>query len=153
MRQTDKAQRLFFANGTSRRSSTFHLLSSAICSIYVKRLGVIAFQLGTTVAATAEMIPMPRARPVDIPGDQSSTPRTEAVVSTCQSRLAEVAAFKPLPPITGPGIAPQRMWSHWMRCSRRASKRKNGHPNPRFLIKINAVREYTGRDYFEKGRR
>jgi hypothetical protein len=28
---------------------------------------------------------------------------TEAVVSQCQSRLAEVAAFKPLPPITGPG--------------------------------------------------
>ena len=69
----------------------------------MKLLGVIAFLLGTTVAATAAMIPLPRARPVDIPGDQSSTPRTEAVVSPCQSRLAEVAAFKPLPPITGPG--------------------------------------------------
>jgi len=51
----------------------------------------------------AEMIPLPRARPIDIPGDQSSTSRPEAVVSPCQSRLAEVAAFKPLPPITGPG--------------------------------------------------
>jgi hypothetical protein len=78
-------------------------LSLAIWRIYVKLLGVIAFLLGTTVAATAAMIPLPRARPVDIPGDQSSTPRTEAVVSPCQSRLAEVAAFKPLPPITGPG--------------------------------------------------
>jgi hypothetical protein len=78
-------------------------LSSAIWSISVKLLGVIAFLLGTTVAATAEMIPLPRARPVDIPGDQSSAARTEAVVSPCQSRLAEVTAFRPLPPITGPG--------------------------------------------------
>jgi hypothetical protein len=69
----------------------------------VKLLGVTAFLFGTTVAATAAMIPLPRARPVDIPGDQSSAARTEAVVSPCRSRLAEVAAFKPLPPITGPG--------------------------------------------------
>ena len=69
----------------------------------MKVLGAIAFLLVTTVAVMAEIIPLPRARPVDIPGDQSSTPRTEVVVSPCQSRLAEVAAFKPLPPITGPG--------------------------------------------------
>jgi Extensin-like protein C-terminus len=61
----------------------------------VKLLGVIVFLLGTTVAATAEMIPLPRARPVDILG-------SEAVASPCQSRLAEIAAFKPLPSITGP---------------------------------------------------
>jgi hypothetical protein len=72
-------------------------LSSAIWPIYVKLLGVTAFLLGTTVAATAAMIPLPRARPVDIPAD------TEAVVSPCRSRLAEIAAFKPLPSITGPG--------------------------------------------------
>jgi hypothetical protein len=46
---------------------------------------------------------MPRARPIDIAVDQSSTTRTEAVVSPCQSRLAEVAVFEPVPPITGPG--------------------------------------------------
>ena len=77
--------------------------SPAIRVIYVKVLGVIAFLLGTTVVASAEMIPLPRARPVDIPGDQLSTPGTEGAVSLCQSRLAEIAAFKPLPPITGPG--------------------------------------------------
>jgi hypothetical protein len=49
------------------------------------------------------MIPLPRARPIDVTVDQPSTPRTEAIVSPCQSRLAEVAAFAPLPPITGPG--------------------------------------------------
>jgi hypothetical protein len=69
----------------------------------VKLLGVTAFLLGATVAATAAMIPLPRSRPVDIPGDQSSSLRTEAVVSPCRSRLAEVAAFRPLPSITGPG--------------------------------------------------
>ena len=78
------------------------VLSSAIRLIYVKVLGVIAFLLATTVAVMAEMIPLPRARPVDIPGD-SSTIGAEAVVSPCRLRLAEIAAFKPLPSITGPG--------------------------------------------------
>jgi hypothetical protein len=93
---------LFLADGTSQRSPTFHFLSSAIWPIYVKLLRVIAFLFGTTVAATAAMIPLPRPRPVDIPGDVS-TIGAEAIVSPCQSRLAEIAAFKPLPPITGPG--------------------------------------------------
>jgi Extensin-like protein C-terminus len=78
------------------------VLSSAIRLIYVKVLGVIAFLLATTVAVMAEMIPLPRARPVDIPGDPS-TIGAEAAVSPCRSRLAEIAAFKPLPSITGPG--------------------------------------------------
>jgi len=69
----------------------------------VKLIGVITFLLGTTVAASAEMIPLPRARPIDVTVDQPSTPGTEAIASPCQSRLAEVAAFAPLPPITGPG--------------------------------------------------
>jgi hypothetical protein len=69
------------------------VLSSAIRLIYVKVLGVIAFLLATTVAVMAEMIPLPRARPVDIPGD-SSTIGAEAAVSPCRSRLAEIAAFK-----------------------------------------------------------
>ena len=68
----------------------------------MKVLGVVAFLLATTVAVMAEVIPLPRARPVDIPGDPS-TVGAEATVSPCQSRLAEIAAFKPLPPITGPG--------------------------------------------------
>jgi Extensin-like protein C-terminus len=71
--------------------------SSTIWRVRVRLVGVIAFLLSTTVAATAEMIPLPRARPLDIPGDQPPT------VSPCQTRLAEIAAVKPLPAITGPG--------------------------------------------------
>jgi extensin-like protein len=64
----------------------------------VKILAAIAFLLATTVAVMAEIIPLPRARPLGIPGDAETT-----TVSPCQSRLAEMAAFKPLPSITGPG--------------------------------------------------
>jgi extensin-like protein len=74
--------------------------SSAIWLVHVKVLGAIAFLLATTVAAMAEMIPLPRPRPVGIPGDLTSP---GAVVSPCRSRLSEIAVFKPLPSITGPG--------------------------------------------------
>ena len=76
--------------------------ASAIRLIYVKVFGVIAFLLVTTVAVTAEMIQLPRSRPVGIPGDPS-TINAETAVSPCRSRLAEIADFKPLPSITGPG--------------------------------------------------
>ena len=66
----------------------------------MKALGAIAFLLATTVVAMAEMIPLPRPRPVGIPGDLTSA---ETAVSPCRSRLAEIAVFKPLPSITGPG--------------------------------------------------
>jgi len=41
------------------------------------------------------------AGPVDLPGEASTT-GAEATVSPCRSRLAEIASFKPLPPIAGP---------------------------------------------------
>jgi hypothetical protein len=96
------SRRNYFCSETERPGAVRRFIST-IWFIYVKLIGAIAFLIGTTVAATAEMIPLPRARPIDIPGDQSTAPQTEAAVSPCQSRLAEVAAFKPLPPITGPG--------------------------------------------------
>jgi hypothetical protein len=81
---------------TSARSVS----SSAIRLIHLKGLGAIAFLIATTVAVTANTIPLPRPRPVGIPGDLTSA---ETAVSPCRSRLAEMAAFKPLPSITGPG--------------------------------------------------
>jgi Extensin-like protein C-terminus len=65
----------------------------------VKVRGAIAFLLATTVAGVAQTIPLPRARPVGIPGDLTTA---ETSMSPCRSRLAEMAAFKPLPSITGP---------------------------------------------------
>jgi len=94
---------LDFCSETERPSTVRRFIIEAIRFTYVKLITVITFWLGTTVTATVEMIPLPRARPVDIAVDRSSTARTEVVVSPCQSRLAEVAAFEPLPPITGPG--------------------------------------------------
>jgi len=76
------------------------LPSSAIRLIHVKVLSALVLLLATTVLAMAEMIPLPRARPVGIPGDLIGA---EAAVSPCRSRLSEVAVFKPLPSITGPG--------------------------------------------------
>jgi hypothetical protein len=66
----------------------------------VKVLRAIALLLATTAPVIAEIIPLPRARPVGIPRDLVSA---ETVVSPCRSRLAEIADFKSLPSITGPG--------------------------------------------------
>jgi hypothetical protein len=77
----------------------------------VKVLEVTAFLLATTVAVMAEVIPLPRARPVDIPGDPSKV-GAEATVSPCQLRLAEIAALTLCHRLQAQGTAPQRMWSH-----------------------------------------
>jgi hypothetical protein len=58
--------------------------------------------LGATVAA-AQDIPLPRARPADIVVEPSTSPEDDAELSACQQRLTEIAVFKPLPAITGPG--------------------------------------------------
>jgi Extensin-like protein C-terminus len=63
----------------------------------------IALLLGTSWAMTVEIVPLPRARPTGLPGDQSSTPDTNVELSPCRLRLAGLAEFKALPPITGPG--------------------------------------------------
>ena len=68
----------------------------------MKCLFVIVFSLGAGAAA-AQSVPLPRARPADIPAEQSAPPEAQAEPSACQLRLAELAAFRPLPPIIGPG--------------------------------------------------
>jgi hypothetical protein len=47
-------------------------------------------------------IPLPRARPANIPGDQALTPMNPQS-SPCQQQLGAFAEFKALAPITGPG--------------------------------------------------
>ena len=52
--------------------------------------------------AEAETIPLPRERPKIVPGERSPA-ESDGAPSSCQVRLAELAVFKPLKPITGPG--------------------------------------------------
>ena len=63
-------------------------------------LSVFLFTLNP--AAIADTIPVPRERP-PIPEDRSSAAKMESERSPCQLQLAEIAEFKPEPPITGPG--------------------------------------------------
>ena len=52
--------------------------------------------------AEAESIPLPRERPKFVPGERSPA-ESDGAPSSCQVGLAELAVFKPLQPITGPG--------------------------------------------------
>jgi hypothetical protein len=61
---------------------------------------VVAFLTVACLGAGAETVPLPRARPATIPGDQLVTSSSNAEPSPCQLRLAEIAEFKPAPPIT-----------------------------------------------------
>ena len=52
---------------------------------------------------TAGTIPLPTERPKIAPSERSIASETIIAPSPCQLRLAELAVFAPLPPITGPG--------------------------------------------------
>ena len=64
---------------------------------------VVAFLTVACLSVVAETIPLPRARPAAILGDQLPTSSTNAEPSPCQSRLGKLAEFRPVRPITGPG--------------------------------------------------
>jgi hypothetical protein len=63
-------------------------------------LHVVIFAAGST--AKAENIPLPRERPEIVSGERSPA-ENDVTPSLCQMRLADLAVFKPLEPITGPG--------------------------------------------------
>jgi hypothetical protein len=54
------------------------------------------------LALKAETVPLPRERP-SVLEDQTSAPKIESERSPCQLQLSEIAEFKSMPPITGPG--------------------------------------------------
>ena len=74
---------------------------AALRNMRASTLYVTVALLAATSVTVAETVPLPRERPVIVPGEQSRAPETAP--SPCQLRLAEVAAFEPSPPITGPG--------------------------------------------------
>jgi hypothetical protein len=53
-------------------------------------------------AVKSETVPLPRERS-PVPKHQTSAPKIESDRSPCQLQLSEIAEFKPVPPITGPG--------------------------------------------------
>jgi hypothetical protein len=61
----------------------------------------IVLLMATTVVKS-ETAPLPRARP-PVLEDQTSAPKIESERSPCQLQLSEIAEFKSMPPITGPG--------------------------------------------------
>ena len=63
---------------------------------------VSAGLIASGLIATAETVPLPRARPEVVGSEPGSIAQTTTPTS-CQSRLANLAVFKPLPPIAGPG--------------------------------------------------
>jgi hypothetical protein len=64
---------------------------------------VVSFLIIACLSVPAETIPLPRARPAAILGDQLPTSTTNVEPSLCQLRLATLAEFRPARPITGPG--------------------------------------------------
>ena len=65
-----------------------------VCAIVLLVASALAVKSGTA--------PLPRARPLVLE-DQTSVPRIESERSPCQLQLSEIAEFKSMPPITGPG--------------------------------------------------
>ena len=77
-----------------------HRTVTARRDLSVAVLCVSVFLFALNSVATADTIPIPRWRPQIV---LSSTSETNVSPSPCQSRLTELAVFKPSAPITGPG--------------------------------------------------
>jgi hypothetical protein len=63
----------------------------------------LSFLIATLPSGAEEPIPLPRERPAVDTQDRLSPPSIDLAPTPCQLRLAELAAFKPKPPILGPG--------------------------------------------------
>jgi hypothetical protein len=62
----------------------------------------VVFLMASALAVKSETVPLPRERP-PVLEDQTSASKIESERSPCQLQLSEIAEFKPVPPITGPG--------------------------------------------------
>ena len=65
-------------------------------------VGAIVLLMTSALAVRSETGPLPPERS-PVPEDQTSAPKIQSERSPCQLRLSEIAEFKPVPPITGPG--------------------------------------------------
>src|SRR5690348_6794425 len=62
----------------------------------------VALLMASVLSTKSETMPLPRERP-SVLGHHTSSPKVDSERSHCQGRLSEVAEFKSMPPITGPG--------------------------------------------------
>jgi hypothetical protein len=63
---------------------------------------IIVLLIASASAANSESVPLRPGRP-PVLGDQTSVSKIGSERSSCQLRLSEIAEFKSMPPITGPG--------------------------------------------------
>lgn len=80
-----------------------HRTVTARRDLSVAVLCVSVFLFAHNSVATADTISIPHERPQIVLSESSSTSETNVSPSPCQSRLTELAVFKPSAPITGPG--------------------------------------------------
>ena len=71
---------------------------------FIPKEFVCAFVLimANALAVKSETVPLPHARP-PVLEDQLSAPKIGSEHLPCQLQLSEIAEFKSMPPITGPG--------------------------------------------------
>ena len=62
----------------------------------------VVLLVASALAVKSETVPLPRERP-PVREDQTSASKIESERSPCQLQLSEIAEFKSMPPITGPG--------------------------------------------------
>ena len=62
----------------------------------------VVFLMASALAVKSETVPLPRERP-PVLEDQTLASKIESERSPCQLQLSELAEFKSMPPITGPG--------------------------------------------------
>ena len=67
-----------------------------------KLVSATVLLMASALAAKSETVPLPHERS-PVLEDQTSAPNIESERSPCRLQLSEIAEFKPVPPITGPG--------------------------------------------------
>src|SRR6516162_9234139 len=89
-------------------------LSSATRLIYVKVFGTIAFLLATTVIVMADVIPLPRARPLMFPRIRQPSAQKRSCRRVSHD-LLKLPLLNLCHQLQASVTAPQRMWSNWVR--------------------------------------
>ena len=62
----------------------------------------VSLLMASALSTKSETMPLPRERP-SVLEDHTLSPKVDSERSHCQEQLSEIAEFKSMPPITGPG--------------------------------------------------